>query len=1361
MSPASRQYRHTPDSAEQHRDWLSLIEVSGPFLSLPVLRAVWPDGPDALDKPTREKLRVEHSRWQVDPAGTQQDWIRYVLRDLLGWADAVHGISQDTTVLDALAVEVAEHDTTLTPSFVLATPGEDVKPATARLLGLVVQPHSQPTARAADSAWAATPADRLAHLCRHHEVELGLVTDGRFWTLVWAPRGGVTATATFDAVAWPEAAERIVVRAFVSLLCRSRFFGVPDDEKLGKLLKDSISQGEDITEALGVQVRQAVELLVAAIGRADVQARERGEKGLTDVDAHEVYRGAVAVMMRLVFLLFAEERKLLPADNDLYASAYSAGRLCAELQKRRDEGSEEDLEHSTGAWHRLLALFRAVHDGVQHPRLTMHAHDGSLFDPERDSWMPFTIDDRTVLHMLLAVQHVQVGRGKAREDRTVSFRSLDVEQIGYVYEGLLSYEGFRADDVIVGLIGKQGMEEEVHLRDLESLAAQHTELPSLAGAIAEKYKDSKIGSAKAITGRLTPLPHQAREEARKKLLAVTGGDYLLAERLLPFVGIIRTDLRALPVVILPGALYVTESALRKNTGTHYTPRDLAEEVAKGALEPLVKFPGPLQTADDSKWELKSSEEILALKVADIAMGSAAFLVAATRYLGEHLVEAWVREGDERVARLRSEPGSPVDPETDPLVIEARRQVIEHCLYGVDINPMAVEMAKLSLWLVSMDPTRPFTFLDDRLVAGDSLLGIGNLSVLQDGAIRDLHLDRDLAQVLQLRRRIAALPDDKDSNDAKRRLLAEARDLSARSIAYANLVIGSQLASHERGADPHDIARKAAQLSNLLTAEKVPDTLTDQAARWLATDQPTGAFTRDPHHWPLEFPEVFEKGGFDAIIGNPPFLGGQKLTGSLGVAFREYLVNSIGRGVRGSADLVAYFVLRVHGLLNVTGQAGIIATNTLAQGDTREVGLDRLLGEGVTIHRAIKSRPWPSKSAVLEYCAIWTSCAPLDETAERLLVDFGPVGAITSSLDAGGRYSKIPDRLSNNGSKSFVGSYVLGMGFTMAPSEAERLIAKDARNKDVLFPYLNGQDLNSDPNCSAARWVINFHDWSESRASEYVDCFQQVVSLVRPERERNNDRRRREIWWRFTRPAPELYEAIAGLRRVIAITRVSKTVMPMMVPTGQVIGEAVVVFASEDAGMLALLSSAPHYWWAKTHASSMKTDLRYTPSDVFETLPLPEVTDEMRELGNRLDSYRRGVMLERELGLTKLYNRVFDKSVTDPGIRVLREIHQEIDEATVRAYGWDVLLEQGLDHGFHQIGRETRYTVGPAVQKEILDRLLELNHARYENEVAKGLHDKKRKPSQRRALLNRAPLEEAAQLSIDLEMSSPRSQREGG
>ena len=542
--------------------------------------------------------------------------------DLLGWQGAVQHDD-----LARLTLDVPEHETAITPSFALTDPGT----GDLRLLGLISD--DSPVARIKGSDWPATPADRLAQLCRHHGVELGLATDGRWWALVWAPAGGVTTVAVFDAISWPDLSERTVVRAFLSLLQRRRFFAVPPERQLPALLRESLNNQEEITDRLGIQVRQAVELLVAAFGRADISA---------DVTAYEVYRGAVAVMMRIVFLLFAEESGLLPADNELYARAYSAGGLYAELEQRVADarGNEGELEHTVLAWHRLLALFTVVYRGVSHPELDLIAHDGSLFDPDAHPWLPLTVDDRTVLHMLRAVQTVTI----AGELRTVSFRTLTVEQIGYVYEGLLSFEGFRAAETVVGLIGKDGREEEVPLRTLESIAAAHVSAETLAAKLAELYKDSGIGSPRALTVKLAPLTGDERAQAETRLYAVTR-DHPLVQRLLPFYRIIRQDLRGDPVVILPGALYVTESALRASTGTHYTPRFLAEQVAEGALEPLVYSPGPLQTADRSQWKLRPAEEILALRVADIAMGSGAFLVAACRYLAGKLIEAWSAAGN--------------------------------------------------------------------------------------------------------------------------------------------------------------------------------------------------------------------------------------------------------------------------------------------------------------------------------------------------------------------------------------------------------------------------------------------------------------------------------------------------------------------------------------------------------------------------------------------------------------------------------------------------------------------------------------------------------------------------------------------
>ncbi|MET8971774.1 Eco57I restriction-modification methylase domain-containing protein [Streptomyces hydrogenans] len=1354
-----------PDGKQQHLDWLSLIDVSGPFLTLPVLLKAWPQL-DAIDKTLRTSLRYEHGVWLSDPTAGQEAWTDFVLGELLGWGDALR---TGGGLTEPLAVDIPEHDgERVAPTFALLEPGSTATDtaslvADCAILGLSVPAGQHPAKRVPASTWSATPIDRMAHLCRHHGIELGLVTDGRWWALVWAPRGGVTTSAVFDTIDWPAPAERAVVRAFRSLLSRRRFFSVEDDEMLLPLLRESLDSQEDVTDALGVQVRQAVELLVEAIGRADINERAEGRRGLAEVPAHDVYRGAVAIMMRVVFLLFAEERGLLPSDNELYAQSYSAGRLSKDLEDRAAETTEEDLELSWAGWHRLIALFNAVYGGVDHPSLSMHAYDGSIFDPNAFPWLegrgtgaddptdPLPIDDRTVLHMLQSVQYVSIGTGKKRERRRLTFRTLDVEQIGYVYEGLLSYQGRRAEDTIVGLVGKPGLEAEVLLSRLESLSRTHGE--GLGAALSDEYnKTTGLGTAAKVAKALAPLDEAAREEARRKLLAATGGDAELTERLLPFQGIIRPDLRGLPVVIQSGALYVTESSLRKNTGTHYTPKTLAQQVADGALEPLVYEYGPLQTADRAQWRPKSADDLLKLKVADIAMGSAAFLVAACRYLAVALVEAWSREGDERAAAYLEAAGSlsasAVDAEADPVMVEARRQVIEHCLYGVDINPMAVEMAKLSLWLVSMDRDRPFTFLDDRLVAGDSLLGVTSVDQLEAMHLdpargRKLHGDgidftggvrRVVTEVAAERRKLAGIPGtDLEQLAEKRAILARVREKTRQASVYADLVVGAALASAGRGEKEqdrlsfeavtaaHNVAdapEGVAEAEELRAAERL-------AREWLATGQPEGAFDREPVHLPLVFPEVWEeRGGFDAVVGNPPFLGGSKISGSSGDQYREFLVERVAFGVRGNCDLVGYFTLRVHELLNSGGQAGVIATNTLAQGDTREVALDQLDAAGVVIRQAVKSEPWPSRSAVLEYCAVWTSWTPLSAESLRLL-DSIPVSGITTGLDRASRTDWNPVRLVSGGKIAYNGSKIDGIGFTLTFEEAKQILSLESASVRVLSPFLNGEDLNSRPDGSASRWVIDFRDWSEEQARVYVRAYGRVRALVKPAREGNKKQMRRERWWQFAERAPGLYASIDGLDRVLAITLVSKVVMPVMVPTGQVFSHKLGVFATDDVAMLALLSSAPHYWWAISRSSTMKADLNYSPSDVFETFARPELTPALRELGDQLDTRRREIMLNRG-GLTATYNLVHDETCTDPDIAELREIHRAIDEEVARAYGWDDLLAQpgGLDHGFHDTRQGPRYTVGPVVRQEILDRLLEENQRRYAAEVAAGLHDKK-------------------------------------
>src|SRR5699024_9502928 len=292
----------------------------------------------------------------------------------------------------------------------------------------------------------------------------------------------------------------------------------------------------------------------------------------------------------------------------------------------------------------------------------------------------------------------------------------------------------------------------------------------------------------------------------------------------------------------------------------------------------------------------------------------------------------------------------------------------------------------------------------------------------------------------------------------------------------------------------------------------------------------------PMHWAIEYPEVMGNGGFDAVVGNPPFIGGQRLTGNIGRDVREYLVVDVAKGKRGMADLCSYFLLRNLDLAP-KGRTGIIATNTIAQGDTREVGLDQVVErEGWSVYRAVKSQAWTG-SANVHVSLVW---AGHSGEKEQAYLGEEPVRGITPCLDPESRVTGKPWRLVANAEMSFQGPNVLGEGFVLQPEQAIELIQRNPKNREVVFPYLIGKDLNSRPDCSPSRWVINFGTMSEEEAREYPEPFEIVERDVKPVRAKNKRAPRREYWWRFAERAPELYGAISGLDRVLVIARVSKT-----------------------------------------------------------------------------------------------------------------------------------------------------------------------------------------------------------------------------
>ena len=1342
-------------AAQQHRAWLELVDTDGPFLSVPVLTELYPQGMPELSRERREALRAAKpafdrawDAWDADRESqsvlddyrrVRDAWVVTVLTEVLGWG-GLWTTAQERPALE----ETHRVSSDGYPSVTAAPTGALVRGEDVGALVLVTDPVDSLREVGRDG-WATSPIDRMAAMLRApgSACSIGVVTDGRWWALVSAPQGA-TASGVVDSQTWVE--EPATRDAFRELLDVRRLMGGEEDKRLPALFNVSVLKAEEITEALGPQVRRAVELIVTALSEAARDAVEReGGKGDDPLptDAHEVYEAVVTVMMRVVFLLFAEERGLLPAES-LYTGGYGLATVLDALEERaRDEG-EESMDGTSLTWHRLLATSRALHGGVNTEDMRIPAYGGSLFDPERFPFLTatdaggtllLTVSDRVMLHVL---RSLQTARLKGQEARRLSFRDIDVEQIGYIYEGLLGYTCTRAEETTLGLLGKDGEEPEVRLSVLNELAEQHAEDADLAGAIIAWLKEHQPGAKpptlKALTKAL--VSGDTLPDADRALRNVTRDETLRAD-LRPWIGVIRRDLRGRPVVIQRGGLVVTETPSRRNAGAHYTPRSLAEEVVKYALEPLVYSPGPHEIDDRSQWQPVSSDRILDLHVADIACGSGAFLVAAARFLARELVEAWTREGALQQGARSAD-----------LERQALRQVVARCLYGVDINEMAVEMCKLSLWLVSLDEDKPFSFVDDKVFVGNSLLGLTDLRQL-----KAQHIDPAAATTQRLFEldRTGAYAEALDVDAVVKRVTSRRQDLASEvsSTDPARSTTTKQRLQHKNEED----LKLLTQVADAIVAVGLNPTIGAKSGQWLdevysdlavalgrafptegAGDDsmledllkrgltptvPTDYKRWHCLHWPLAVPEVMERGGFDAIIGNPPFLGAKKLSPTMGQNLREWFVNVLAGRRAGNADLVAYFFLRAFSLLNERGTMGFIATNTVAQGDTREVGLDRMVDSGFTITCAIQSRSWPSRNANLEFAAVWGTRHVVSPQVTMVCEDES-VPRISTLLEPAGRVEGKPERLNENSGIAFQGCIVLGKGFILEPEEAGEWIAEDPRHAEVLFPYLNGEDLNSRPDCSASRWVVDFNERSQEAARQYKLPWKHVFDKVRPERVvKDAEKYPRMVneWWKYWNSRPAMRKAIADLDEVLVIARVSKTVIPLRVSTRQVISEQVVVFATDSYAQQAVLSSSLHQYWAIAYGSGMRSDPRYTPSDVFETFPRPEPTPELEAIGRTLHTERREIMLRRELGLTKLYNLVNDPGLeagTDPDVDRLRAIHVELDAAVAAAYGWEDL---DLTHGFHTYRKMTRWTVPPATRVEILDRLLEENHRRAAAEAA--------------------------------------------
>ena len=749
----------------KHAEWLSLVEVSGPFLAVAVLDRVFPQGLEAIYPEAKRHIRSAYEEWcdavsedDKDLQALHKEWVHLVISDFLEIPDKV--------LLPGNSVQVPSDNGVggYSPEFVLQD--EDAKP---KLFVGVYPPGTNLTAIDRRSDWTASPLDKMTKLCRVKDVRLGLLTNGEEWMLVNAPNGKTSGSVTWYARLWFQ--EPRTLQAFSSLLGVRRFFG-PENETLPALMDESLDCLEEVTDTLGDQVRTAVEVLIQGLDKAD---QDRNRELLRDIRPAELYEAGLTVMMRLVFLLCAEERGLLLLGTELYDQNYAVSTLRSQLASEADKHGAEILERRHDAWARLLAIFRAVYGGLEHAEVRLPALGGSIFDPDKYPFLegrakgtcwkecnptPLPIDNRTVLLLLNSLQVLEQTGGAI----LLSYRALDVEQIGHIYEGLLEHTAARTPEITLGLRGSaKAKNPNITLPELESLALESEK------KLFDRIKDITGRSPAAIKNAYNKTVDTALLD---KLSAVCGADRDLVERITPYANLLRMDAWEQPLVYQKGSFMVTLGQDRRESGTHYTPKILTEKIVKTTLEPVV-YIGPAEGKERKDWQLKPPAELLNLKICDPAMGSGAFLVQVCRYLADRLYEAWEQaEKDGKFINTEGEvceipPKEKMSEQIDDRINAARRLIAEKCLYGVDINPLAVELAKLSIWLVTISKGRPFGFLDHNLKPGDSLLGIHDINQLRELKMKPdgtgyAHLfgkgiTNAIDEVLKLREQIRSVP----------------------------------------------------------------------------------------------------------------------------------------------------------------------------------------------------------------------------------------------------------------------------------------------------------------------------------------------------------------------------------------------------------------------------------------------------------------------------------------------------------------------------------------------------------------------------------------------------------------------------
>lgn len=406
---------------------------------------------------------------------------------------------------------------------------------------------------------------------------------------------------------------------------------------------------------------------------------------------------------------------------------------------------------------------------------------------------------------------------------------------------------------------------------------------------------------------------------------------------------------------------------------------------------------------------------------------------------------------------------------------------------------------------------------------------------------------------------------------------------------------------------------------------------------------------------------------NAIVGNPPFLGGKKLRLKLG---DEYIDKVFQRfpDVKDSVDFCAYWFRLTHENLEQQGRAGLVGTNSISQGKTRVAALDYITENGGYIHDAISTQGWSGEAKVHVSIVNWCKIEP-----PKCYLDDEIVGKINSALkstiDVSGAV-----RLKANLNICFQGVIPVGEGFFVTEQQVTDWIKVDKKNQQVLKQSISAKDLTDNPHGKPERWIIDFNDMSIEDASDYRLLLEHVKARVKPERDNNRMQKRKINWWKPGSNATHMRKAISHLPFYFIVPRHSKWFIFIPVDSDLLPADSTNIIASDDFYILGILTSQIHRLWVEAQRSTLGGTTRYTNTTCFETFPFPQIVtpqlvEAIRNETQKLHDYRTHQMESKQWGITTLYNRLFHEPTSQ-----LSKLHKQLDKLVMEAYGW----QQGDD-----------------------------------------------------------------------------------